>query len=150
LTLYSFISELENPPPDPYSAASAWLEQNVQPNATVLVLPPYACYPLLFRVPKLIYAWQLTDPPAPQFRGLPDIFFEGRTLPEFLVLFGADGVGLAQHNPYLQGAMENKYSVVGALPIYGRDMYRPELFLRDFFPRQRDLTGSGIYILRKK
>jgi hypothetical protein len=148
-TLISFFRELEHPPTDPYSVTASWLNEHLAEDSSILVLPQYAMYPLMFLSPKMIYGWQLTDPPAPQFKALPDIHFAWRTLPEYLILFGPNGKASSKTDLSRAPNWRSIYSLVHTVPVYGKDMYRPELFLRNFQDPHRDLTDAEIYIYKK-
>lgn len=75
-TMVSYVRELLHPPPDPYRAASNWINANVGTGESVWVVPSNMTYPLMFHAPHAVYAGQLAWPPAqPQFEGLPDIHY---------------------------------------------------------------------------
>lgn len=125
----SFISELENPPLDPYSVTAKWINENVRENESIWVLPDYMNYPLMFHAPKAVYAWQLTWPPEQQFEELPPINFQGREPPDYIIAFGpwTQRVRLLISN--WQGV---RYEPTATLDCFWRDGFRPELFWRTF------------------
>jgi hypothetical protein len=143
-SLLAYFGELSDPPPDPYAPVADWLNEHATPGQSAWVLPDYMAYPLMYHAPKVVYAWQLSDPlPFPeQFAGLPDIHFHGRVMPDYLILFGPRR---AQLPP---GAA---YDLVATANVYWQDAYRPELFWRRFEPIPVDLAkGEGVYILRRR
>jgi len=147
-TICCFLGELADPPTDPYRAASDWINANVPADATVCVFPRYASYPLMFHAPRQVYGWQLEYPPEPQFRNLPDIQFMGREAPRFIILFGQEGVSQFQPVKLLDGTKVD-YSVVKILPVFGKDLFRPELYMRVFKPMPVDPGRDGIFILER-
>jgi hypothetical protein len=149
-TLASFTKELENPPGEPFSPTAAWMKQYLPQDATVLVIPQYATYPLMFLSPQFVFAWQLSDPPAAQFQALPAIDFAHRVWPQFVVLFGRAGAKQADAVLGAKGDWRDLYSQVQTIPVYGKDAYRPELFLRNFSDPGWNLAKAAVYIYKKK
>jgi hypothetical protein len=143
-TLWQYCRELADPPPDPFRAASDWINQHVNYGQSVWALPEYATYPLMYHAPQAVYAFQLSYPPQEQFKDLPRIHFAGQALPDFILTFGSDSTGkLLRNAPFPPGV---KYGVVDALPVNGFPAYRPELFWRSFRGLPCDLNkGEGIY-----
>jgi hypothetical protein len=153
-TFCSFLGELADPPPDPYRTASDWINANLRPDATISALPQYALYPLMFHAPRQIYGWQLSDPPQPQFAKLPDIQFTGRVAPDYFIVFGPIGMSQFQapqfHPVQLRDGTSVTYSPLKMLPIFGKDLFRPELYARVFTPPPVDLRGNAVYIFKKR
>jgi 4-amino-4-deoxy-L-arabinose transferase-like glycosyltransferase len=148
-TFYSFLGELADPPADPYREASDWINANLPPDATILALPQYASYPLMFHAPRQIYGWQLDDPPRAQFANLPDIQFKGRVAPSYLVIFGPEG--MSEYQPIkLRNGTKVNYSPLKTLPVLGKDLFRPELYARVFSAPSVNLHGKAVYILQKQ
>jgi hypothetical protein len=145
-TIVEYIHELVQPPGDPYSAAARWINAHVLPGRSVLVLPDYMTYPLMYHAPSVVYAWQLIDPPQPQFRDLAPIHFAARVPPDYIVAFGR--VTLYHGGPS-PGELQSHYRQIDTLDIFCKDMYRPELFLRTFRPVSKspyDRQNGLIYI----
>jgi hypothetical protein len=148
-TILSFVGELRHPPPEPYTPTAAWINAQVREGESVWVQPDYAMYPLMFHAPRAVYAWQLDWPARPDLATLPPIHFRGREAPDYLVAFGpwrdemprmvAEEVGTAC-----------AYKQVATIPVFWKDLYRPELFWRrsvaytDF-----DLNSEAIYIFQR-
>jgi hypothetical protein len=130
-TIVEYIHELIEPPGDPYSAAARWINANVLPGRSVLVLPNFMTYPLMYHAPHAIYAWQLADPHQPQFRDLAPIHFAGQVPPDYVVAFGRFAL---DHGDLPPGELQLRYHQIGTLDILCKDLYRPELFLRTFRP----------------
>jgi hypothetical protein len=146
-TIWQFVNELADPPPDPYRAASDWINAHVTEGKSIFVLPPFAMYPLMYHAPQAVYAFQLTDPANPQFRNLPPIDFQGHGVPDFVVTFGPQAVHYFLTSVPLGPSVQ--YKLIAALPVYGQAMYRPELRWRSFRAHPCDLArGEGIYIFQ--
>lgn len=127
-TPWRYLGELRDPPADPYRVASDWINAHVRAGQTVRVLPQYMTYPLMFHAPAPTYAAQLAWPPAPQFRGLPDVHFLGRVRPDFVIAFGSTESEIGTEN---LGPVAD----VATLDIYWHETYRPELIWRRFGPK---------------
>lgn len=149
-TLISYIGELLDPPSDPFSVTSSWINQNVQENESIWVQPDYMAFPLIYHAPKAIYAWQLSWPPKEQFAHLPAIHFAGRVPPDYIIAFGP--VVEPMTRLMAQWKSQNlSYSIVATLDYFWKDLYRPELFWRTFKP----ITGynkemEAIYVFKRQ
>jgi hypothetical protein len=130
-TILSYLGELSLPQAEPYTPTARWIEEHVPENGSVWVTPYYAAYPLMFAAPRALYGWQLTWPPRPDLAGLPAIQFAGREAPDFIVAFGpARGeVEALMKKPPVPGF---HYQLVATIPVFWKDMYRPELYWRRF------------------
>jgi hypothetical protein len=147
-TIVAYLGELWDPPSDPFRATAEWMNAHVPAGATVMVLPEYAKYSLMFHAPGQVYGWQLKYPPDAQFAGQPEIQFVGREAPQYIVLFGREGVA-AYHPIELADGSKPAYSVVKVLPILGKDLFRPELYLRVFQARAASGEREGVVLLRR-
>jgi hypothetical protein len=148
-TIMEYLHELLQPPGDPYTVAARWINAQVPPGQSVLVLPDYMAYPLMYHAPHAIYAWQLAYPPGPQFQGLAPIHFSGKVLPDYIVAFGRFSLEHANLSP---GELDALYRPVSTLHIFWRDLYRPELFERTFRPiplSEYDSYNNLIYIFQR-
>jgi len=133
-TIFAFIGELAGLPSEPYSAAAAWINDNMKKGQSLWVLPQHMMYPLLFHAPDPVYAWQLAaDNKSSQFLDLDDIHFQARSAPDYIMVFG----------PIVQQIVENlrswegqgiRYRQKETLDVFWKDLYRPELFWRRFSP----------------
>jgi hypothetical protein len=124
-----YAEELLDPPGDPYSAAAEWINQHVSEGKSIVVVPDYMCYPLMYHAPKAVYAWQFKPDKRAEYPMLPAIDFQWAAAPDYVIVFGnawppRTGFPLA-HQDYL---------LVADLNVYGHDMFRPELFSRTFTP----------------
>jgi hypothetical protein len=151
-TSIGFVRELLSPPGDPYRAASNWISFHVPVQASVWVLPDYACYPLMFHAPQAVYAWQLRPEQKneDQFKNLPDIHFQGLVPPDYIVAFGPSVVEIRQFVGQLsiQGL---HYNEITRLMTFWKDLYRPELFWRTFRPIENfDPNTEAIYIYKRE
>jgi hypothetical protein len=148
-SIASYLGEIINPPSDPYTRAAQWINQNVRDGESIWVQPDYAVYPLMFHAPKAIYAWQLADPPAPQFAHLPDIYFQGRQPPDYLIIFGPNR-GAVTRVLSTWNRPGVAYQPITTIDCYWRDLYRPELVWRTFKPvTNYSRTFEAIYILKQ-
>ncbi|HEX4141034.1 MAG TPA: glycosyltransferase family 39 protein [Candidatus Methylacidiphilales bacterium] len=148
-TLCDYVGELLHPVPEPYTPTADWINANVLEGASIWVLPDYSTYPLMFRAPRALYAWQLDWPPRADFAGLPAIQFKGLEPPDYLVAFGPSVRVMAQQ---LQAwdRPEVHYNEVATIPVFWRDMYRPELFWRTFTPITKfNPDSEAVYIFKR-
>ena len=149
-TALMYYHELAVPQVESYSAVIDWINSNVAPGASIYVQPSYKAYPLMFRASKAVYAWQLNDPPRPDFQGLPDIHFKGRVAPDYMIRFGSNGESsdfpktmdlLAKRNVH--------YTLIETIHLNWKDLYRPERIWRSFVtvpPKD----GDEIYVYRRQ
>jgi len=146
-TIALFARELWNPPDDPYTATTAWINENVREGASIWVSPDYMAYPLMFHAPKAVYAWQLTPPPSGQFSGLPLIHFQRTVAPDYIIAFGPNATQVA--DTLLQWNCAT-YKAEAVINIYWKDLYRPELFWRRFEAIHNfNSNTDAIYILKR-
>lgn len=145
-----FVRELMLPVEEPYTPTASWLRQNVPAGASVLVLPDYMMYPLMFHAPEQVYAWQLANTDDPQFRNLHPIHFAGLIPPDYIVAFGPTKLHVenAITSWRLSGIM---YEQTHTLPVFWKDVYRPEVFWRTFETRPfGNEPHDGIHIYQRK
>jgi hypothetical protein len=148
-TLASYARELLNPPPEPYTPTADWINANVPDGESIWVLPDYSTYPLMFRAPRALYAWQLDWPPRPDFAQLPAIHFRGQVPPDYLVAFGPF-VGQMAQTLQSWNRPDLRYEQVATLPVFWHDLYRPELFWRSFTPVTGfDPNQYGVHIFKR-
>lgn len=148
-TLVEYVGELARPRTTAYAAAAAWLHANAAEGETVWVLPEYAVSPLMFHAPKAVYAWQLSWPPAEQFRGLPDVHFKDRVPPDTILAFGPV-VGPLRRMLSAWQSRRWRYEQAATLDVYWRDDARPELFWHAFRPVARfDPATEAVYVFRR-
>jgi hypothetical protein len=148
-TIVEFLEELKTPPPSAYRRTARWIEENIKEKQSVVVLPSYATYPLMYHAPLPLYAWQLKRK-TPQFRSLPDIHFYGLTPSQFIIAFGP-----FQHEAKrLLRNLKAKgidYERVEVLEIYWYDLIRPELFWHTFYEiKNYSAEDQAIYIFQRK
>lgn len=129
-TVAEFVGELISPPRSAYRSAADWLNQNLKEEDTVWVMPNFATYPLMYHSPKVTYAWQLKEKSG-QFSNLPDIHFEGKILPQYLIVFG-HCMGEAFQTLRKYETKEFSYQRIKTLEVYWYDLIRPELFWHSF------------------
>jgi 4-amino-4-deoxy-L-arabinose transferase-like glycosyltransferase len=147
-TLSDWVTELIQAPPDPYRPTEQWINAHVKDGDSVLVIPDYATYPLMFHAPKAVYAGQLKDPPPPAFSNVAPIHIAGRALPDYVICMGPSEMLQQLVNRPQSG---NPYQLVDHIDVNGTRMYRPELLLRSFKAQPVDWQqGNAIYIFKKK
>ena len=149
-TLAAYIGELISPPPDPFTTTANWINENLKAGQNVWVMSGFATYPLMFHAPKVTYAWQLTYPPKPDYVGLPLIHFAGKEAPDYMIGFFTGGKEDVQEMLEQMLPFGFEYRPLPPLNCFGRDLYRPELFLRVFKPITNfDPTTQVIYIFQR-
>jgi hypothetical protein len=137
------VRELFNPADNSYSMTADWINQHLAENESVLCLPDYTAYPLMFLAPKAIYAWQLSPKQLddPDYKNLAPINFVGKQNPDYVVSFAGAWQSVA--------GLQQMYALVGIVNAYGADTYRPELFWRSFGPiRPLDPQRNEIYVFK--
>ena len=72
-TAFLYYHELLVPQEEPYAATLAWMRDHVKDGESILTEPDWMMYPLMFADSRPVYAWQLNEPPDPQFAGFADI-----------------------------------------------------------------------------
>lgn len=148
-TILSYTEELLNPPPDPYTLTANWINQHVPDDSSIWVLPDYSAYPLMFKAPRVLYAWQLTWPPREDFASLPKIQFMGQEPPDYLIAFGPN---LADMEQVLKSWNRPDVTYVheATIDIFWKDLYRPELFWRTFQAvKGYDPNSQAIYVFKR-
>lgn len=144
-TLLAYGVELASPPPESYTPAVNWIKAQVKPKESVLVIPLWKTYPLMYHAPHPVYAWQLSDPPKRAYAHVDPIHIQGRKMPDYVVAFGP----IIQD--FFRSPLGKDYQLMEILPYYWRDMYRPELFWRSFRPVKYDRNAwQEVYILKRK
>ena len=148
-TFLEYLGELSLPQAEPYTPAAAWINANVPTDATIWVTPYYAVYPLMFAAPRATYGWQLSWPPRPGFESLPPIDFAERVAPDYIIGFGPAGQaveGIERQNK-VPGF---RYELVQTIPVFWKDLYRPELYWRRFETvKDFDPDRDGVFIFKK-
>jgi hypothetical protein len=142
-----YYRELWSPQQEPYTPIAQWINDHVPAGQSVYISPAWMACPLMFYAPKAIYAWQLLDPPKPDYVGMPDIFFEYRLPPDFLIGCGPWTSETKQIQDKLL-ARNIRYEEVGTIDVYWKDMYRPERIWRSFVTI-KPKPGEKIYIFRR-
>jgi hypothetical protein len=148
-TALMYYHELMVPQEESYAAVIDWVNNNVPAGSSIYVQPAFKAYPLMFRASKALYAWQLTDPPRADFRGLPAIHFHGRIAPDYMIQFGPNtettGTAADMKSLATRGVV---YHPVATIHLHYKDMYRPERIWRSFVtvpPKE----GEEIYIYHR-
>jgi hypothetical protein len=87
-TMSWYVWELADPPPSTYDLVDDWLDVHAHAGESVLVIPDFATYPLMFHNRRLIYAWQLDEKRASELGDVAPINIRGRVAPDWIVSFG--------------------------------------------------------------
>ncbi len=147
-TLTRYVGELVDPPVSAYRLTADWLEAHAAAGETVRVLPDFAMYPLMFHVPKLVYAWQLTEKRAGELPPLPPIHVQDKVPPDWLVAFNYKDLDSSTFAAlHAQGA---DYVPAVALPATGTDSSRAELFWHRFAAEGAYDRSAPITIWRRR
>jgi hypothetical protein len=146
-TAWMYYHELCRPQQEPYTPVAQWINAHVAAGESIYVQPDYMCYPLMFQASKAVYAWQLTDPPKPEFANLPAIHFQDRGVPDYMIGFGpwTKEIKKAQAALASRGV---RYEPIGTIQVYWKDLFRPERIWRSFVT-VRPKAGEEIYIYRR-
>ncbi len=146
-TPVAFANEVKGNFDEPYTALAEWINTHVKEGQTINIQPLYMAYPLMYHAPHALYAWQISPKKRAQFPELGDIHFSGNIPPDFFII-NAPSVGKLIEN--LERWQRATYRVRAILPIYWRDHYRPEVFVRTFIPIPvQDPKLLGIYIFER-
>ncbi len=146
-TPYAYARELVSPVPEPFTPVAEWIHANVKPGESVLVVPPYATYPLMFHAPHAVYAWQLSDPPPPGLAHLPPVHVALRVPPDVIIAFGP-GLNMLE-NVRIRSGEDVQLRLEKRIDVLWKDRYRPELFWRSFTPEKFNPATKGVFILRR-
>ncbi len=143
----AYFGELAHPAVEPYTPVAAWINQNLPAHSTVYVCPDMCVSPMMWNAPQATYIWQLSDPAKADYRSLPDIYFKGRVAPDCMIAFGSEGDEVRRWLTYF-ATRGVRYEQVATIPLYAREMFRPELIWRSF---TTIVPGAGeeIYVFRK-
>jgi hypothetical protein len=144
-----YYRELLHPQTESYTPVIDWINAYVRPGQSIYVQPGYKTYPLMFRAPGPVYAWQLPDPPRDDFTGLPPIHFEGRVAPDYMIAFGPGSTNQKIPEAIAELAARGiHYHLIETLHYICKDLYRPERIWRSFVtnpPR----PGEEIYVYQR-
>jgi hypothetical protein len=126
-----FIGELWTPQITSTEVVLKWIRDFIYDGESILVVPNYMRYPLMYHAPGLVYAWQLEYPPQNQFKDLPLIHFSGQVPPDYILAFGpfrtsAEKIIASEKN------LGNNYKFILTLGVLGADTTRPEISIRLF------------------
>lgn len=150
-TLFEFTRELWSAPRDPYTVTAEWIQAEVPEGGSVLVIPSYMNYPLMFHAPHAVYAWQFDPPPRGELASLPAIHFKGQVAPDYIIAFGPQALADVETKLIKTADPEHAYDKCAVLDVFWKDRYRPELMWRDF----REVTGfdratQGVCVYRRR
>jgi hypothetical protein len=146
-TSLMFYHELWHPQEEPFSPTIAWIQSHVKKGESIYIKPDWMTYPIMFKAGDPTYAWQLSDPPKPEYAKLPDIHFAGRVAPDYLIAFGPFADNMADIRDQL-AKRGYTYNQIDTLHTYWKDQYRPERIWRAFVSPEPK-PGEEIYIYRR-
>jgi hypothetical protein len=146
-TPFRFYHELWQPQQEPYTPVAAWINDNIPDGASVYIQPAYMNYPLMFHAGKALYAWQLADPPKPEYAHVADALIRGRSAPDYMIAFGpyTKAIDTAQSELATRGI---RYEKIDTVHVYWHDLFRPERIWRSFVTVQPS-PGDEVYIYRR-
>ena len=113
IPLLNLIHELNEPADDPYQVVATWLNENVQPGASIFSSLDFGTYPLMYLAPRFRYFGQFES--------------DFNSTPDYVVSFCNDEV---------LNRVTAHYTLVKEFGIACREAYRPEYFLRTFGKNQ--------------
>jgi hypothetical protein len=147
-SIYDFTRELLNPPPSAFRTAAQWINQNLEEQESIWVVPTFMNYPMIFHASKALYAWQLLEPTG-QFKDLPDIYFLDHQSPQYIIVFGPL-INAAKQKFKEFRQKDILYKRVNLIDMYWYDLSRPELFWHSF-QKITDYSKEyqAIYIYKK-
>ncbi|HVT89302.1 MAG TPA: hypothetical protein VHD56_10650 [Tepidisphaeraceae bacterium] len=149
-TFFSYLGELWTPIADPYEPASQWIRETVQPGQSIFIWPDYMTYPLMFKAPHALYAWQFINEFPPAFKDLSPIHLRMHSLPDYMMAFGP--IYVKQLVQSIQLPPNINYPITAIIPVYWRDAYRPELFWHLFssVPMNEEMVNNmqAVYCFR--
>jgi hypothetical protein len=146
-TAIAYYQELWHPQREPFTPVIQWIKANVPAGKSIFIRPDWMPYPLMFRAGGPIYAWQLTDPPKSEYANLPDIQFQGRVAPDYLIAFGPYTKEIGETRAML-AKRGIRYDLIETIHEYWKDQYRPERIWRTFVTPDPK-PGEEIYIYRR-
>ena len=148
-TPVEYLGELISHPVEPHGPTAAWINRNVAAGQSILVLPTFKTYPLMFHAPKAVYAWQLAWPPAEQFKSLDPIHFRARIPPDYVVAFGpVAAVTLKAMKEWRKLGV--RYEFAAVIDVFWVDSSRAELRWHKFETvTDYDRSSKAIYIFRR-
>jgi 4-amino-4-deoxy-L-arabinose transferase-like glycosyltransferase len=142
-----FYHELWQPQREPFTPVAEWINRHVAPGATVYVQPSYMNYPLMFHAGNALYAWQLPDPPKPEYAHVNDALIEGRVPPDYLIAFGPYTRFMDATRSQL-AARGIRYEQIDTIHVFWHDLFRPERIFR-FFTTVTPRPGEEVYVYRR-
>ncbi len=143
-----FVEELFLPQITSTEVVIEWINNNVNAGDSICIAPYSMAYPMMYHVPRVVYAWQLDNPPQEQFAALPPIHFVGRIPPDYFIMFGfykeqRDNIFLTLKNQGMD------YQFIQVLDVYWEDPTRPEIMFHPFRTiKDYDRRSAAVYVYR--
>jgi len=145
-----FSQELLKPVPGPYGTVVRWMKDHAPAGASVWVLPGWDNYPLMYHASQFACAWQLANPPAPQFMSLEGIHFFGVLPPDYMIAFGPY-IGDVRKIIAREHGEGVDYEQVAVLNRFWMNVHRPAVIHHAFeVPEKFNRQNEAIYIFRRR
>jgi hypothetical protein len=143
----NYYHELWHPAVEPYTPVASWVRRHVPAGSTIYVCPDLCVSPMMWNAPQATYVWQLSEPPKPDYAKLSSVYFKGRVAPDYVIEFGPY---TAEAEACLADLKQQGvgYESVATVPVYFKEMFRPELIWRSFETIQ-PTAGEQVYIFRR-
>jgi hypothetical protein len=146
-TAIRFYHELLHPQREPYTPVAQWINTRTAPGATIYVEPGYMTYPLMFHAGRAMYAWQLPNPPKPEYAKVNDALIRGKIAPDYLIAFGPYTRTMEDARSEL-AARGIRYERVDTIHVFWHDVFRPEIINRAF-ATVTPKPGEEVYIYKR-
>jgi glucose uptake protein GlcU len=158
--LPAYIREITNPYPTSYKRVVEFFSKVAERDDTILALPMYANYPILFYLGEKMRICCVIDKnthlPLSKLRKLDAPLFIDENFPKWIVSFGSRLQPARIMEYFQRHHVENgevvgyEYRLVKSLDIYWGQTYRPELPSHHFGPKTDfDKRHEGVYIFRR-
>ncbi len=158
--LPAYVNEILHPYPTVTESAVQFLRTHAAQNDTVLLLPTFLNYPILFYAgDRIILASQIDAQSTLSARALKDVnpaVFINTTFPQWVICAGKDDRSVEILNFYRRSHTEGgktvayRYEYEGTLDVFSQQTQRPELYWHTFGPlRSYDPVQDGVTVFRR-
>jgi len=149
-TLYEYVYENFN---DYTTSTEAMVDylQKLPAECIVHIEPQYMTYGPMFYCPRIRYCCQLPIKKSisPDLKAkLPDYIFAGQVKPDFIFIAGKDPHKVLDDLSERFGP--DSYEIKAYLPVYWRDLSRPELHLHSFKSKSTISENEGVSVIGLK
>jgi len=157
--LPSYLSEIRNPYPESYKSTVQYLKSVVGQDETILALPTYTNYPLMFYLGNRLKICSIIEshsPLAEKAEKLAAPLILEKNFPDRIILFGkspkASRVIKYFQRPHVteMGEISYEYRLEKFIDVFWYATHRPELMWHRFDPvREFDKKNQGVYSYRR-